>query len=174
MKAIIIIILIIIVICVRIFLSSNVEGYDTVNFNPMYKVSNDPNDVMKDKNIYDNQVLYDVKDYNEVLAVDSKENTYYQNDMINQDNITENAFDVIHQIDKIDYSNVVTGMDKCLKNCNGTCFELGYVGTATCYPPNTSTFDWGTLYKNPTFTYGYIAYSPSNIDNNEPEYKSIN
>ena len=45
-------------------------------------------------------------------------------------------------------------MDKCQKSCNGICVELGYTGVASCFPKEDKPFDWGTLYKNPEFTYG--------------------
>lgn len=91
--------------------------------------------------------------YNQILLDDIADLTYYENDVLNQSKINENAYDVINQIDLVDYGNVTTGMNKCKKNCNGVCLELGYTGSATCFP-NTTPFDYGTLYKNPQFTYG--------------------
>jgi predicted RNase H-like nuclease len=84
--------------------------------------------------------------------------TYYYNDVIDQTKINESAYNIVNQVDKIDYSNVKTGLEKCLEKCDGTCFELGYMGIATCFPKQTKSFDLGTLYKNPTFTYGYNAF----------------
>ena len=92
-------------------------------------------------------------DYNQILLDDIADLTYYENDVLNQSKINENAYDIINQIDLVDYGKVTTGMDKCKKNCNGVCLELGYTGSATCFP-TTTPFDYGTLYKNPTFTYG--------------------
>ena len=112
----------------------------------------------------DNQVLFDNKDYNENLSIDNKDNQYFYTDMINQSNINETAFNVVYSIDPIDYADVKTGLEKCNEECKGVCFENGYDGIATCYPPETQPFDWGTLYKNPTFTYGYNAYGPGNLD----------
>lgn len=94
-----------------------------------------------------------IQNYNQILLEDTEDLTYYENDVINQSKINENAYDVINQIDLVDYGKVTTGMDKCKKNCNGVCLELGYTGSATCFP-KTTQFDYGTLYKNPTFTYG--------------------
>jgi hypothetical protein len=111
----------------------------------------------------ENKVLFDNKDYNENLSVDNKNNQYFYNDIINQSNINETAFNVVNSIDPIDYSNVETGIQKCNKSCKGVCFEMGYTGVATCYPLETQGFDWGTLYKNPTFTYGYNAFGPENL-----------
>lgn len=91
--------------------------------------------------------------YNQILLDDIADLTYYENDVLNQSKINENAYDIINQIDLVDYGKVVTGMQKCNKNCNGVCLELGYTGSATCFP-TTTPFDYGTLYKNPTFTYG--------------------
>jgi hypothetical protein len=91
--------------------------------------------------------------YNQILVEDTDDLTYYENDVLNQTNINENAYDIDNQIDLVDYGKVITGMDKCNKNCDGVCLELGYTGSATCFP-KTTEFDYGTLYKNPTFTYG--------------------
>lgn len=92
--------------------------------------------------------------------------TYFQNDMIDQAKINENSYDVINQIDKIDYANVKTGMQKCQEKCKGTCLEFGYTGLATCYPKQTRNFDYGTLYKNPMFSYGTNAYKPNKLKEN--------
>ena len=106
-----------------------------------------------------NQILKDkasenkIQDYNQILLEDTADLTYYENNVINQSRINENAYDVINQIDLVDYGKVETGMDKCRLNCDGVCLELGYTGSATCFP-TTQPFDYGTLYKNPEFTYG--------------------
>jgi len=93
--------------------------------------------------------------YKQMLEEENKDVTYFYNDTINQSDITENAYNVINQIDNIDYSNVVTGMDKCNLFCkNGLCMEGGYTGVASCIPKPDRPFDYGTLYKNPEFTYG--------------------
>ena len=113
-----------------------------------------------------NNVIFSNKDYNENLSIDNKNNKYYYNDMINQDNINETSFNIINSIDPINYSDIETGIEKCNKNCKGICFENGYDGIATCYPKENKTFDWGTLYKNPTFTFGYGAYNPNNSNKN--------
>jgi hypothetical protein len=94
-----------------------------------------------------------IQNYNQILLEDTADLTYYENDILNQGKINENAYDIINQIDLVDYGNVTTGMDKCNKNCDGVCLELGYTGSATCFP-TTTPFDYGTLYKNPQFTYG--------------------
>lgn len=111
----------------------------------------------------DNRILFNNKDYNENLSIDNKDNKYYYDDMIEQSNINETAFNIVYSIDPIDYADVKTGISKCNENCKGICFENGYDGIATCYPTQPQTFDWGTLYKNPTFTYGYNAYGPENL-----------
>ncbi len=103
---------------------------------------------LKDK-VSENRIM----DYNQILLEDTQDLTYYENDVLNQSKINENAYDVINQIDLVDYGKVTTGMEKCKRNCNGVCLELGYTGSATCFP-TTTPFDYGTLYKNPTFTYG--------------------
>jgi hypothetical protein len=94
------------------------------------------------------------QDYDELLKKNQEDVVYFQNDFINQSKITENAYDVENCIDKVDYGDITTGMDKCQKSCNGICVELGYTGVASCFPKEDKPFDWGTLYKNPEFTYG--------------------
>lgn len=111
----------------------------------------------------DESILFNNRDYNQNLSIDNKNNKYYYNDMINQTDINETAFNIVYSIDPIDYSNVETGIEKCNRQCGGICFENGYDGIATCYPTRQAGFDWGTLYKNPTFTYGYNAYGPENL-----------
>lgn len=106
------------------------------------------------------KVLFNNKDYNDNLSIDNKDNQYFYTDMINQSNINETAFNIVYSIDPIDYADVKTGLEKCNEQCNGVCFENGYDGIATCFPPQYKSFDWGTLYKNPTFTYGYDAWDP--------------
>ena len=105
------------------------------------------------------------QDYTELLEKNQEDIVYFQNDFINQSKITENAYDVENCIDKVDYGNITTGMDKCEKSCNGVCVELGYTGVASCFPKENKTFDWGTLYKNPTFTYGLTQ------DGEQPYFK---
>jgi hypothetical protein len=99
------------------------------------------------------EILFHKKITDQILLEDTQDLTYYENDVLNQSKINENAYDVINQIDLVDYGKVTTGMEKCKRNCNGVCLELGYTGSATCFP-TTTPFDYGTLYKNPTFTYG--------------------
>ena len=104
------------------------------------------------------------QDYDQVLKDENADLVYYYNDLIQQDKITEDANDVVNMIDKLDYGNIKTGIQKCEEACDGTCFELGYTGTAACFPRDTKTFFWGSLYKNPTFTYGLV-------NGTEPYYK---
>lgn len=104
-----------------------------------------------------------VLEMNKYNTSNTKDLIYFYNDTINQSNINENSYDVVNQIDLIDYSKVKTGIQKCKEQCDGTCFEMGYTGTATCYPKQKQPFDYGTLYKNPTFSYGTNAYK--NVNN---------
>lgn len=120
---------------------------------PINKVTANSQEKLLKNTIQDKVHDLAIQDYNQILVDDTKDLTYYNNDIINQTNIYEDADDIINQIDKVDYGDVTTGMDKCNKTCDGTCFELGYTGGATCFP-KTKPFDWGTLYKNPTFSYG--------------------
>jgi hypothetical protein len=105
------------------------------------------------------------QDYTELLERSQDDLVYFQNDFINQSKITENAYDVENCIDKVDYGNITTGMDKCQQSCSGVCVELGYTGVASCFPKADKPFDWGTLYKNPEFTYGLTQ------DGQEPYFK---
>lgn len=147
-----------------------IENYTSENFNPHELPPYIPPNAMPStqinvpqsalpKNKLLNQILKDKgtinspPNYNEILLDDTADLTYYENDVLNQSKINENAYDVVNQIDLVDYGKVTTGLEKCKKNCDGVCFELGYTGTATCFP-TTQPFDYGTLYKNPTFTYG--------------------
>ena len=118
---------------------------------PDMKVTDNKVDNAKD---YPKIVKDDMANYNKLLGDDDKEVTYYYNDVINQSNINENADDLVNQIDLVDYSNVKTGLQKCEAECKGVCFELGYMGTATCFPMQNRKFDYGSIYKNPTFIYG--------------------
>lgn len=147
--------------------NNNNQFKDNISLNlDTYDKKFTPNTTDKDlRNIAKNKGIdYNTVDYNQIFEISNNDLTYYYNDVINQSNINEDAYDIINQIDNIDYSNVKTGLDKCNKECSGTCFELGYAGIATCYPKPQQPFDWGTLYKNPTFTYGYNAYKPNNVN----------
>ncbi len=136
-------------------IKNKIQKNNQINYN--YKLDNE-----QITNI-DKRILFNNKDYNENLSIDNKDNKYYYNDMINQSNINETAFNIVYSIDPIDYGDVKSGIEKCNENCNGICFENGYDGVATCYPTQSQIFDWGTLYKNPTFTYGYNAHGPENL-----------
>jgi len=161
-----IIVILILIIIYLIFFRNNNENFEKIN-NDNVVLNTDPNPKYSDlKNQMEvieksaNKTLNDgEKSYYQTVASDLKDVKYFYNDVINQTNINENSNDVINQIDKIDYSNVKTGIQKCKENCEGVCFELGYTGTASCFPKQTTPFDWGTYYKNPMFTYGYNAYN---------------
>lgn len=104
-----------------------------------------------------NKIKFEIQrkqDYDEVLKNENSDLVYYYNDSIQQDKITENAEDIVNMIDKIDYADIKTGIQKCEEKCDGTCYELGYTGVAACFPSEKQKFFWGSLYKNPTFTYG--------------------
>jgi hypothetical protein len=135
---------------------ANVNGFENaVNTlkmtQPDINITDNKVDNAKDfPGILRNQVKYS----NKLLGDDNKEVKYYYNDYINQSDINENACDLVNNIDLVDYSNIKTGLQKCEEECDGVCFELGYMGNATCYPKETKTFDYGSIYKNPTFIYG--------------------
>jgi hypothetical protein len=172
---------IILIIIIIIVLANILDRYDTVsvekftnsknlnnrftNKNLNSKPNTNPKPNLNTQQItdIDESILFNNKDYNENLSIDNKNNKYYYDDMINQSDINETSFNVVYSIDPIDYADVKTGATKCDENCKGICFENGYDGIATCYPSQQNTFDWGTLYKNPTFTYGYNAYGPENL-----------
>lgn len=119
---------------------------------------------LKQKNM-ERKLVEKKQDYEELLERNDNDLVYFQNDFINQSKITEDAYDIVNCIDKVDYGDVTTGMDKCEKNCGGVCLELGYTGVASCFPKADKPFDWGTLYKNPEFTYGLTQ------DGQEPYFK---
>lgn len=109
----------------------------------------------KQKKIDEQQKYLDNKNqiYKQQLMNDNLETTYFYNSLVDQNKITENAYDVINSIDNIDYSQPKEfGIDKCKRTCNGICIESGYDGIGSCVPVQKT--NWGTLYKNPTFTYG--------------------
>jgi len=138
----------------------NFIGNTTSFQNAAYTLDTTAPDMHVTNNKVDNSADYpiivknNIPDYNKLLGDDNKNVKYYYNDVINQSKINENAYDVINQIDVIDYSDVKTGLQKCQENCDGVCFELGYMGTATCFPKQVRSFDYGSIYKNPTFIYG--------------------
>jgi hypothetical protein len=161
-----IVILIILIISYNYFGIIQIEKFLNLNLTDKNKTQQiakiDKNETQQIAEI-DEKILFNNRDYNENLSIDNKDNKYYYNDMINQSDINESAFNLIYSIDPIDYSNIETGIEKCNSKCSGICFENGYDGVATCYPTQEPGFDWGTLYKNPTFTYGYNAYGPENL-----------
>jgi hypothetical protein len=158
-----VIIIIILVFIKNYFNINNKESFRTKSLSNT-SIKNKMNSEKKNKiESVENKIMFSNKDYNENLSVNNKDLKYYQNDMINQSNINETAFNIVYSIDPIDYADVETGIEKCQKNCKGVCFEMGYTGETTCYPRETQGFDFGSLYKNPTFTYGYNAYGPQNL-----------
>ena len=93
--------------------------------------------------------------YKQMLLAQNRDVTFFYNDTIDQNKIMNTPYNIVNQIPPIDFSDVTTGMDKCRLFCkNGTCMEGGYTGVASCIPKPDKPFDWGTLYKNPEFTYG--------------------
>ena len=176
---IIIIILLLAIICYLINNNDNTtnckkkEDLSLLNTNRNSVRLANKNSVNSDKNIKSNlkmkneerELVEKNQDYEELLERNDEDLVYFQNDFINQSKITEDAYDVVNGIDKVDYGDVTTGMDKCEKSCGGVCLELGYTGVATCFPKADKPFDWGTLYKNPEFTYGLTQ------DGQEPYFK---
>ena len=153
----------------NLFSNNNDKFYDNISLNiNAYDKPLEENNTDRDlRQIARNGgINYDTTDYDKVWEISNNDLSYYYNDVINQSKINENAYDLINSIDKINYSNIKTGLDKCEAECNGSCFELGYTGNATCYPWPQQSFEWGTLYKNPTFTYGYNAFGPKNMNSN--------
>jgi hypothetical protein len=165
----IIIVVIILIVFIQIydyFGISQIENFINANIitNAKPNITNNSNKLTNQQIAQiDEKILFNNKDYNQNLSIDNKNNKYYYDDMIDQSNINETAFNIVYSIDPIDYANIKTGIQKCNENCKGICFENGYDGIATCYPNQQNSFDWGTLYKNPTFTYGYNAYGPENL-----------
>ena len=143
--------------------NSLTSGTKTNNNRIINNIQNGSSTNSSEKLQKNNNVMFSNKDYNENLSIDNKDNTYYYDDIINQNNINESAFNIVYSIDPIDYSDVKTGIEKCNNECKGVCYENGYDGIATCYPKESNSFDFGTLYKNPSFTYGYNAYGQNNL-----------
>ena len=106
-----------------------------------------------------------VQAYNQILIAESGDVTYYYNTLYNNNNIMEDAYNVENSIDAIDYSKIKkSGLEKCREHCNGTCLDGGYTGVSSCIPIKGT--NWGTLYKNPEFTYG-IDVPYYNVNNEE-------
>ena len=147
---------------------TNVQYPNTVAGQSYMKAIPKDDNSLSVKGLYDeNKVKFAIErkqDYDMVLKDENADLVYYYNDLIQQDKITEDAYDVVNMIDKVDYGDIKTGLQKCEKDCSGNCFELGYTGVAACFPKEKQTFFWGSLYKNPTFTYGLV-------NGTEPYYK---
>ena len=106
-----------------------------------------------------------VQAYNQIFIAESGDVTYYYNTLYNNNNIMEDAYNVENSIDAIDYSKIKkSGLEKCREHCNGTCLDGGYTGVSSCIPIKGT--NWGTLYKNPEFTYG-IDVPYYNVNNEE-------
>lgn len=103
--------------------------------------------------------------YNQELLAENNDVTYYYNTLYNNNDIPENAYQVVNSIDSVDYSKIKeTGSQKCQKYCKGTCVDGGYTGVASCIPIVGTNY--GTFYKNPEFTYGLdVPYY--NVNNQE-------
>lgn len=139
---------------------------ENVNSNNPYNMSSEGQtnlyntqalDYYREKGVERKQAYLDniTQQYKQMLDEENRDVTYFYNDTIDQNKIVDTPYNIINQIPQIDYSNVTTGMDKCKLFCkNGTCMEGGYTGVASCIPKPDKQFDWGTLYKNPEFTYG--------------------
>ena len=119
-----------------------------------------------DKSDYLQQYLDNkIKVYTQSVLAENNDVTYYYNTLYNNNDVTENAYNVINSIDGIDYSKIKeSGREKCIKNCKGTCVDGGFTGVASCMPIVGTNY--GTLYKNPEFTYGLdVPYY--NVNNKE-------
>ena len=166
--------------------TSNIDG--TISDNTVLKNLNDPF-ISKTINPYDlssedqtrlnnikaleyhktdNQEKYldnAVQAYNQVLIAESGDVTYYYNSLYNNNDITEDAYNVENSIDAIDYSKIKeSGREKCRKHCKGTCLDGGFTGVSSCIPITGTNY--GSLYKNPEFTYGLEA-PYYNVNNKE-------
>lgn len=127
----------------------------------------DNQNYLKEESVEQKQKYLDnkIQKYNQMLLEENKDVVPFYNDVLDQNNIYYDSNDLINQIDKIDYSDVKTGYDKCLNNCkDGTCNIIGYSGFAECIPLDKKGFDYGSLYKNPAFTYG-LQVPYQNVNN---------
>jgi hypothetical protein len=167
------IVIIILLIVIIYYLINNNDNISKCNLKEDLSLLNTNRNSNRLDNVNKNKQLKNKKrelveknqDYEELLERNDEDLVYFQNDFINQSKITEDANDIINCIDKVDYGDIITGMDKCEQSCEGVCLELGYTGVATCFPKADKPFDWGTLYKNPEFTYGLTQ------DDQEPYFK---
>ena len=124
----------------------NIKGLEAQGVLP---VSNKQKKIDNQQKYLDN--IIDI--YQQQLMEDNLETTYFYNDLIDQNKVKETSFDVINSIDNIDYSKPENvGINKCLMHCNGICTQVGYNGIGSCIPVQKTNY--GTLYKNPAFTYG--------------------
>ena len=159
-KTIILIIIIIVsVIVINYYLTNlycNEEQFNVKYQREKNNVKSQNNDKRLDDVLRNAEI--NTSDYDNVVASDYKYLTFFENDIVNQSKINETDSNIINFTDVIDYSNVKTGMQKCLENCKGNCYELGYTGSATCDSRRLLPFDYGSIYKNPTFTFGNNAY----------------
>jgi hypothetical protein len=150
--------------------TSNINGTkskDTVNVNLNDPFIN-PYDLSSDAqtNLYNTKALNNkssdnkqkyldnkIQAYNQILLAENNDVTYYYNTLYDNSKVTENAYNVVNSIDSVDYSKIQeSGREKCRKNCKGTCLDGGFTGTSSCMPITGTNY--GTLYKNPEFTYG--------------------
>lgn len=134
--------------------SNDVENINVLSSLEETRLDNE--NYLKELNVEKKQKYLDnkIQQYNQMLLEENKDVVPFYNDVLNQENIYYDSNDLINQIDKIDYSNIKTGYDKCIKNCNGSCNIIGYSGFAECIPIDKKGFDYGSLYKNPAFTEG--------------------
>ena len=172
MNAVFILLLLLMLLCVFYFKHHIIAFYNKVRHSIYENENNSNSENEKFKNVNQSNNSGDSDNSKSVLKMNKNNDggndglKYYQNDTLNQSGINENSYDVINQIDKVDYGDVKTGMQKCQESCKGICLEYGYTGSATCYPKPKQTFDYGTLYKNPTFSYGTNAYKPKTDNTN--------
>ena len=103
--------------------------------------------------------------YNQAVLAENNDVVYYYNTLYDNNNVVENAYQVINSIDGVDYSKIKeSGREKCIKSCKGTCVDGGFTGVSSCMPIVGTNY--GTLYKNPEFTYGLdVPYY--NVNNKE-------
>jgi hypothetical protein len=150
-KLIILILIVIVIVIVIAITFTNKNSIDKNN----YDTFKGTEPVMPNFRVHDNtSVIRGDSSIRYNPSVTDNDLTYFENDTINQNNIIEDAYDVINMIDKIDYGKVKTGIDKCKEACNGVCYEGGYTGSATCFPFNDKSFDYGTIKGNPMFING--------------------
>lgn len=74
-----------------------------------------------------------------IFTIKYFDDKYSKNEMFEQEVFSDNVvtYKNTEKFDKSQNVIVESGIDKCVKNCNGNCLELGYTGLSFCFPNKT-------------------------------------